>query len=577
MRAIIYARYSSDQQSAASIDDQLRLCRERVTREGWTLQQVYRDAAISGASSLRPGYQAVLECARGAECDIVVAEALDRLSRDQEDVAALFKRCRFAGVRIITLAEGEINELHVGLKGTMNALFLKDLADKTRRGLRGRVEAGNSGGGVTYGYDVVASVEHHGTRRINNAQAAVVRRIFTEYRDGSSPKRIALGLNRDGVLGPRVGDWAATTINGNRDRGTGILNNELYVGRLVWNRLRYSKDPDTGKRRSRLNDASAIVTKDVPDLRIIDDKLWDAVRDRQTRGDRPAAQQGAPAFAKRPFWSKTRPKHLFSGLMRCGSCGGGYSKVGARHFGCSTAANKGFTACANRLTVRQDRLEHTVLTGLRERLMDPVLFETFARAFAAEWNKHQSSLSAEITARRAELARVRGQLEKLVDAICNGTPATIIKDRMGVLESRRAVLEAELANGETPAPRLHPNLAVLYREKVVALAAALDGAEGASTREVVRSLVEEIRLVPEETGLRIELRGELASILGLAGGRTHSTSATSAPGGVETVELARKIKMVAGRRRPPLPSPSRVIRSADSNPAKGSVAWQSSP
>ena len=77
----------------------------------------------------------------------MIAESLDRLSRDQEDTAAVHKRLAFVGVRIITLAEGEIGHLHVGFKGTMNALFLKDLADKTRRGLRGRVEAGKSGGG----------------------------------------------------------------------------------------------------------------------------------------------------------------------------------------------------------------------------------------------------------------------------------------------------------------------------------------------------------------------------------------------------------------------------------------------
>ena len=70
---------------------------------------------------------------------------------------------RFGGVTIITLAEGEISELHVGLKGTMNALFLKDLADKTRRGLRGRVEAGRSGGGNSYGYDVVRNLRADGT------------------------------------------------------------------------------------------------------------------------------------------------------------------------------------------------------------------------------------------------------------------------------------------------------------------------------------------------------------------------------------------------------------------------------
>src|SRR2546430_5303106 len=142
LRAVIYARYSSESQSKSSIADQIRLCKERIASQGWKVVDVYCDAAISGATTVRPGYQALIEGARNAIFDVIVAEALDRLSRDQEDVAGLFKRMQFAGVRIITLAEGEISELHVGLKGTMNALFLKDLAAKTHRGLRGRVEAG---------------------------------------------------------------------------------------------------------------------------------------------------------------------------------------------------------------------------------------------------------------------------------------------------------------------------------------------------------------------------------------------------------------------------------------------------
>ncbi len=146
MRAVIYARFSSNNQRDASIGDQVRLCRQYIDRQGWTYLHAFTDRAISGARLLRAGYQKLLEDARAGSYDVVVAEALDRLSRDQEHVAALFKQLSFAGVRIVTLAEGEINELHVGLKGTMNALFLIDLAQKTRRGLEGRVRQGRSAG-----------------------------------------------------------------------------------------------------------------------------------------------------------------------------------------------------------------------------------------------------------------------------------------------------------------------------------------------------------------------------------------------------------------------------------------------
>src|SRR5262245_63099188 len=112
--------------------------------------------------------------------DVVLAESLDRFSRDQEDSAGLFKRLTFAGVNIVTLAEGDITHLHVGLKGTMNALFLKDLADKTRRGLRGRVELGKSGGGLCYGYRVTrpsgSGERTTGSREIVPGEAEMIRR-----------------------------------------------------------------------------------------------------------------------------------------------------------------------------------------------------------------------------------------------------------------------------------------------------------------------------------------------------------------------------------------------------------------
>ena len=122
----------------------------------------------------------------------MLAEAFDRVSRDQADVATLYKHLQFAGVQIVTLAEGEISELHVDLKGTMNALFLKDLARKTHRGLRGRVEKGKAGGGLCYGYDVVKRLDSagepvRGERTINETEAEVVRRVFHDFANGVSP------------------------------------------------------------------------------------------------------------------------------------------------------------------------------------------------------------------------------------------------------------------------------------------------------------------------------------------------------------------------------------------------------
>jgi DNA invertase Pin-like site-specific DNA recombinase len=114
-RVSIYARYSSDNQRDASIEDQIRLCREHAEQQDWRVVESYADHAISGSSLLRPGIQDLLTDATAGKFEIILAEAMDRLSRDQEDIAGLYKRMRFAGVRIVTLSEGEISNLHVGL------------------------------------------------------------------------------------------------------------------------------------------------------------------------------------------------------------------------------------------------------------------------------------------------------------------------------------------------------------------------------------------------------------------------------------------------------------------------------
>ncbi len=537
VRAVIYARYSSDQQRAASIDDQIRLCRERIAQEGWTLGEIFSDAAISGASGRRPGYQAMLQGGRNAAFDVIVAEALDRLSRDQEDVAGLFKRLRFAGVRLVTLTEGEISELHVGLSGTMNALFLRDLANKTRRGLRGRVEAGRSGGGNAFGYAVVRELGPdgevvHGARRIVEAEAAVVRRIMENYAAGLSPKTIALALNGEKVAGPRGGSWSPSTINGNRGRGTGILNNELYVGRLVWNRLSYVKDPETGRRRSRANDAKNLAVAEVPHLRIVSDALWARVRERQARLDEKAKASGGAPRAKR------RPRHIFSGLMRCGVCGSGFSKISAAHFGCSGARNKGETVCTNRATIRCDALEAVVLDGLRTRLMDPATYKAFADAFVVEWNRQVAEDAAKGAGHRDELDRVSRQIERIVDAIADGdTLLAVVRDRLIALEERKKELTRLVADPVASPPRLHPNLAEVYRQEVASLTDALANEGGAEAREIVRGLVEQVTVHPacRGDGLRVEVHGALSAMLALGGG-----------GGAVPALLAEQMKLVAG-------------------------------
>ena len=518
LRAAIYARYSSDLQSEASIEDQFRLCRERARSEGWEIAGQYRDHATSGASMLRSGIQRLNENALAGKFEIVLAEALDRLSRDQADIAFFYKRMRFADVQIVTLSEGKISDLHIGLKGTMNALFLKDLADKTRRGLRGRVEAGKSGGGNSYGYAVVRKIAADGSplrgdRVINEAQAAIVCRIFSEYAGGRSPRAIAKGLNAEGVAGPSGEGWGPSTIHGNRQRGTGILNNELYVGRLVWNRLRYVKDPETGKRVSRLNPEADWVMHDVLDLRIIDDDLWQAVKARQEESK---ADWKISALA---FWDRKRPRYLFSGLMACGVCGGGIVNLNATRVGCANARNKG--TCDNRRTMRRDLLEAAILNALKHHLMEPELFALFCDEYTRHMNKLRAEATASLAGYKAELAKVTREMGRLVDAIAEGAGVSLVKDRMLALETHKLDLERLVRETDEPPPPLHPNMAVHYRRQVARLQEALTGeAHRHEAAEVMRTLVDKIVLHPlpegSEATMSIELHGDLAGILSLS-------------------------------------------------------------
>ncbi|MCZ4263037.1 recombinase family protein [Limimaricola sp. G21655-S1] len=537
-RVALYARYSSDNQRDASIEDHLRLCRERAAREGWEIIDSYSDRSISGASLIRPGIQALMQDAQVGRFDVVLAESLDRISRDQEDIAGVYKRLSFADVRLVTLTEGEVSELHIGLKGTMGALFLKDLADKTRRGLRGRVAAGKSGGGNSYGYRVVRDLGPEGLpvtgeRAVEPTEARIVARIFRDYAGGASPRSIAHALNAEGLRGPRSEGWSASSIHGNRARGTGILNNELYIGRLVWNRLRYVKDPETGRRVSRRNPESAWIVTEVPELRIIPQELWDTVKARQGKLELP--QRGNRGHVLN---TKRRARYLLSGLMRCGACGGGMSMISATHLGCSGARNKG--TCGNRKTIARREVEERVCTALSTRLMERELFTVFCEEFVAETNRLRAAQSGSKATTEAELVKVKRDLERLVQALLDGVPAASVRERMQQLEVKQAGLERKLEATPPALPALHPDMAKLYREKVATLLDALnaDDSRSAAT-EILRGLIDSLVLTPTDKAYQITLTGDLAGILGLAAGEQAKTSA-----GVPAEAL--QVSLVAG-------------------------------
>ncbi|WP_316397171.1 recombinase family protein [Bradyrhizobium sp. 33ap4] len=508
MKAAIYARFSSDKQTDRSIEDQVALCRDICEREGLMIVGVYDDRAISGASTLnRMGWQRLMRDAKGAKFDVVVAEALDRISRDQEDLAGIHKRLRFAGIEIRTAQDGIAGDIHIGVKGLLGSLYLKDLAQKTRRGQAGVNRDGRHNGGRSYGYRPIPGKA--GELEIDVAEAAVVRTIFADYLDARSPRDIAAALNKKTLPGPRGGAWNASTIGGSRKRMNGILQNELYVGRIVWNRQSFIKDPETGKRISRENPREEWMTAQAEHLRIVDDDIWARVQARRTKRGGPQTKRLA-----------TRPKNLLSGLVKCGRCGSGYIVGGHDKRGslllCSRMKETGL--CDNKRMVPRATVEAIVLEGIEEKLAAPEVIAEYVR----EYHRITRELHGTSAHRRRDLEKrlgnVNGAITKAVDAILAEAPSRALRDRLTALEAERDQLEAEIANIVPPTVEFHPNAANAYRDKVRDLKQTLASADEDSrlaAHEAIREIVEKIVIHPRERykPVEIEIYRQLAALL----------------------------------------------------------------
>ena len=519
MRAALYARFSTDLQRAESIADQLATCRVFCEQNSLVVTHEYEDAAISGASMAnRPGLASLIRDARAGLFDVVVTEALDRLSRSQGDVATLFEDLRHYGVSIRTISEGEVEELAIGLKGTMNALFLRETARKTRRGLAGVAKEGRHTGGRVYGYKIKRELDAHGQfvpglREIDEAEAEVVRGVFRDYAAGASPRAIAAGLNARGLPAPRGGAWNASTINGNAARGNGLLHNQLYRGLMVWGRQTWSKSRETGARHSRLAPEAQRVETEVPHLRIVSEELWEAVRQRY------AAVALGPQ-SKGPE-SARRPVRLLSGLVRCGVCSGPLIIGGADgRLVCSVRRERGLSACTNGRGVKSAEIESRVATALKDLLLEPAVVEEAVKEFQARANDRRARSRTDRLKQEAELAEVKRRAARLVDQVADGVlTGAAVKEKLAALEDTRERLEAELAEAETDdGIVLHPGIAGRFRKLVARLNAALeqsDTIERMEAREAFRALIRQVVVTPaEERGrVKVSVETEIAALL----------------------------------------------------------------
>ena len=434
MRPGIYARYSSSNQRAASIEDQLRDDLALGARLGCGEPLIYTDSEISGERRDRPGYVRLLRDAQAGAFDILIVWDLKRLSR-AEDLPQVLARFRFWGVRVVTCdgfdSEQEGADIRGWVDGMIGNKYLRDLAKATHRGLTGRAMEGASAGGLPYGYIVTTT----GNRAINPDQAAIVCRIYDQYIAGKSARAIAASLNADNVPAPRGTTWAASAIRPDYKRGIGILANPIYMGEQIWNRSHWIKHPETGLRIRQERPRDEWIIRRHPELAIIDRQTWEAAKLRaEGNSIRMPAMMGRPA------------KHLLSGILRCGECGGPFVSVDRYRYGCARAKESG--VCKSRLRFARGAAERALLAGVTRELLSDDAFRVFQREAQAALKRNAPDLDG---LQRA-LAKAKTEHGHVMAAIKAGiiTPST--KAELVACEAAVAAAEDGLAKARSAQP-----------------------------------------------------------------------------------------------------------------------------
>ncbi|MDN4984647.1 recombinase family protein [Bradyrhizobium sp. WYCCWR 13022] len=480
--AAVYARFSSDLQKDRSIDDQIALCENIAKQHGYRVVKVYSDRAKSAATMFeRDELLAMMKDTKTAKFDAVVCESLDRISRDQEDLAGIFKRLRFREIALIT-SEGVTTDIHVGVRGIVGSMFLTDLGNKVKRGHNGRVREGKIPGAVTYGYRMIPGKP--GEREIHPEHSKVVLRVFREYASGKTTREIAASLTRDGIPTPSGGKfWNHQTFTGGRGGKRGMIGNALYVGKLIWNANRSVLDPDKGTKVKRRGKPEDVITVNVPHLRIMPQELWDAANGICTG----RAESKFGAGGKRPQRIGYRPysrEHLLAGMLTCGACNGHMriaqvSRDGGPRVACAAAHQLG--TCQHRKSYDMKVLEETVLSGVKAHLTSPQALKEFTKGYHAGWAERQREMRSDRDSTQRALNRANVAIDRVVTAISDSDePVKALAEKLKRLETERAGLEQKLklieSDGGTSVVSLHP----LTMEK---FAASIDGLHGLLTSQ----------------------------------------------------------------------------------------------
>ncbi len=488
-RVAVYARYSSDLQKATSIEDQVAMAERLCAEKGWQIVDIFEDREMSGRSNRRPGFVALKQAAALGSFDVVVVEAIDRLTRKISDALNTFDLFSFQNVSLYSVTEGGQDFMRVLLAGFGAQMFSQMIAEHTRRGMKGAVTRKRLHT-LPFG-DQKLDSEDGPNRESNPEQATVVRRIFTEFASGKSSHRIALDLNLDRVPAPNGGSWDGSTIRGNKTRQEGILRNRLYIGTASICRTTHQYHPETGAKKVKLTPQET-VEKDIPELRIIEQELWDAVQ--AELGRRAAATPKAARAAH-------RNKYLLSGLLTCGCCGGPYIIATRTGYRCRESMRK---ACNNTKSISRKRIEARVFGALRDAFMSPDLIDRFEQALEQERHNIESgAIDTKLAHLKATLHTAETAQSNILNAIAEGAPFATFKSKAETLEKEITDLTARIGSiqAQVDIKINHAESAAVIYERALNqmnhLLGDSDLVDEASSH--LKMLIEKIVLTPDET------------------------------------------------------------------------------
>jgi site-specific DNA recombinase len=459
MFAAIYARKSTDQNGVSeeqrSVARQVEHATAYARRKGWQVadEYVYIDDGISGAEfATRPGFVRLMASLKPEPpFGVLIMSEESRLGREQIEVSYALKQLVTSGVRVFCYLTDTERTLDSPIEKAM--LALQAMADEMERekarhrvkdAMARKARAGHCCGGRVFGYRNVPIVDSNGRRshverQVEEAEAAVVRRIFELCAAGTGYTRIAKQLNEGGAPAPapkrgRVAGWAPSSVKV-------ILDRRLYLGEVTYNRR--EKRDTWGQKRVRHRPQTEWICHTMPELRIVSDELWEAAHSRLAGiRDRLEQAAGGPLGRRRRDIDSS---YLLAGFARCATCGGGIGVMGGSHqtarphsYGCLAYHKRGTSVCANGLKLPIARVDGAVLETLVGDVLRPAVVEAVIEGVLAA--STPPALAAQVEQIQAELREVERAITNLARAIAAAGPLEPLLVELKRRQGRQAEL-----------------------------------------------------------------------------------------------------------------------------------------